>query len=225
MKRREILNHREQLREILNCVPARCWLQEQACQKLDRNRSAKTRLFIVEIMQYSGDIWRGGNPPPDPDDYGEALSRTWEWFNARLCSCDSEKAYNPQLSSFTTWFNMKLRYKLIEVIKEKPDHEGSAPLEKLASSSFDNLTLIEELLSLVQRDAGGKLRKSHMQNYPHITCQKLMILILQSLDSLPQIPWDHLAQKFEVDKDSLKKFHQGTCRPHFKQFLNDAQWF
>jgi len=59
-ERRNLLQYPEKLQAIMRDIPARRWLFEQACQTHDRNRAIKARLFIVEIMQYSGQIWRGG---------------------------------------------------------------------------------------------------------------------------------------------------------------------
>lgn len=59
-ERRNLLQYPEKLQAIMKNIPARRWLFEQACQTHDRNRAIKVRLFIVEIMQYSGQIWKGG---------------------------------------------------------------------------------------------------------------------------------------------------------------------
>lgn len=59
-ERRNLLQYPEKLQAIMRDIPARRWLFEQASQTHDRNRAIKARLFIVEIMQYSGQIWKGG---------------------------------------------------------------------------------------------------------------------------------------------------------------------
>jgi hypothetical protein len=60
IKRRELLQQRETLQDILNDIPTRQWLFERLSQVGDRNRAIKARLLLVELMQYSGQIWRGG---------------------------------------------------------------------------------------------------------------------------------------------------------------------
>jgi len=59
-ERRNLLQYPEKLQAIMRNIPVRRWLFEQASQTHDRNRAIKARLFIVEIMQYSGQIWKGG---------------------------------------------------------------------------------------------------------------------------------------------------------------------
>jgi hypothetical protein len=223
MQRGSLLGDRDRVRQILNSISTRRWLKEQVCQGTDRRRAALVRQFVVELMQSSGMIWRGGNPPPDPAVYQEALAQTWEWFWQNFCL-----RYDPNSGSFTTWFNSKLKFVIIDVLKQvginlSLDNEL---IERVVGGEHDDLTLIliNDLLSLVQSDTEGRLRRCRMQNYQYITCQRLMTLILESLRHLPQIPWNQLAQDLSVNKDKLLQFYRSTCRPCFRKLIKDDDW-
>ncbi|MEM9945595.1 MAG: hypothetical protein AAF810_05975, partial [Cyanobacteria bacterium P01_D01_bin.36] len=56
MARRRLLQRRPYLRDILNDVPARRLLWQQACAPEGRAATA----LIVDVMKCSGLIWRGG---------------------------------------------------------------------------------------------------------------------------------------------------------------------
>lgn len=226
--RSELLRQEERLMQIVNCVLARKQLFEYACQNLDCRRAAKARNFIVQIMQYSCRIWRGGSLPPPPDIYQEALTRTWEWFSRKLCS------YNPERASFITWFNQNLRYKIWDVTREQqtevdrryqPYEPGDDPFDLLEmilpEEEVDVSLLIAQLIELVQRDRGGTLRRCYMHQHLHVTCQQLILCIWKTIDTSPSIPWEQLACKFGVDEEKLMQFHTNRCRPCFRQFLRD----
>lgn len=235
----EVLRKPERLMPIVNCVLARKRLKEYACQNLDRRRAVKARSFIVEIMQKSGGIWRGGNPPPPPDIYEEALVRSWEWFSEQLCS------YEPERASFITWFNQNLRYKILDVTRKQQTEEDRRyqppetkddtfdldlwdriPIDKLPErilpSDLEYASILyEQLIELVKRDIGGTLHMCYMQQHIHVSCQRLILRILEMKATPPSIPWDQLAGEFEVAREQLRQFYRNKCRPCFKNFLMD----
>jgi hypothetical protein len=247
--RREVLRQEERLMQFVNCVLARRRLKERACQNLDRRRAVKARNFIVEIMQYSHRIWRGGSPPPPPGIYEEALVRSWEWFSQNLCS------YEPERSSFITWFNYNLNFRILDVTREQqtkaarqyqPPETGEAHfdlLERLLERLLENPTAVsndgallidqfvaqpidaslqmDKLIELVQLDLGRTLRNCYMQQHIHVTCQRLILRIWETIDISPSIRWNQLAGEFKVDREQLRQFYRNRCRPCFEKFLRD----
>lgn len=173
-KRHDLLQQQKTVRQILNSVPIRRWLYESACQTSNRNRSIKVRSLIVEIMQYSGNLWR--EPTVSADDYEEALARTWAWFGENFCT------YDPERASFMTWFNNKLSWMIQTVIRERtieqarryqfpitPDGEKSPSIENIPAPSnlvIESQLFLEQVLELVQRDPGSQLGNCRMQSHP-----------------------------------------------------------
>lgn len=219
---RELLQQPEQLGRILNSIALRRWLFDLSRQTVDRHRALKARSLIILIMQYSGKIWRGTTAPQD---YAEALARTWEWFSREY------HTYQPEQSSFVTWFNQKLKWAICDVDRER--QKRSQREQSLESSEDDSLDVpdpklptgtaeifYEQIVDLVQRDPGHYLHQCTMQNHIHVTCKKVILAILQFQPASPNIPWDNLARQFEVDSVRLRNFCNSTAFPHFRQFCH-----
>lgn len=225
-ERANLLRQQETLLQILKSIPARRWLHEQACQTKNGNRAAKARLLIIALVQYSGKIKRRRSDTA-PDDYDEALARTWEWFSKELHS------YDPQQASFVTWFNGTLEWRIRDVINERirdkqrryhppisSDDEDVDPINLIPSGNHafeDSRLFMDQLLTFVERDPGRHLRNCQMQEHPNVTCQRVILVILQSYDS-PNVPWNKMTQEFGVDKQSLHSFCRNTAFPNFRQF-------
>ena len=225
-RRHDLLQQQETVRQILNSVPTRRWLYEAACQTSNRNRSIRVRSLIVEIMQYSGNLWR--EPTVSADDYEEALARTWEWFGRNLCK------YDPERASFMTWFNNRLSWTIQTVIRERtieekkryrfspmPDGEESWSIDDipdLPDFITESQLFLEQVLELVQRDPDRQLGNCRMQGHPTITCQAIILSILQSRFTSAKIPWNELAQMFRIEQNQLRNFCRNTAFPCFRSF-------
>ncbi|MCY7320323.1 MAG: hypothetical protein LH660_00585 [Phormidesmis sp. CAN_BIN36] len=81
----------------------------------------------------------------------------------------------------------------------------------------------EQIVDLVQGDLDRDLRRCYMHNNLHITCQKVILAILQSQPISPNIPWEMLAHQFEVDPVSFRNFCNDTAFPRFKQFCQQNE--
>jgi hypothetical protein len=219
----KLLQQPKKLQEMMNDIPARQWLFEQACQTDDPNLAIQAKDFMINMMKSSRLIWRGGGKISQ-DIYEEALSRTWEWFNNEMCL-----AYNPEKASFVTWFNQKLKFRILEVIREQ-DKEDRRRLH--LSNEEDQEWIypptpeperwhetIQEWLELVQNHS-HLLRNCRMQNHPDVSCQFLLIHILQMLRDSGEFSWDALAQKYKVEPSALRRFCKIRCFPIFKQLLS-----
>ncbi|MDZ8106246.1 MAG: hypothetical protein RM338_11585 [Nostoc sp. DedQUE12a] len=220
IERSRLLQQPEKIREIANDIPARQWLFQQACQTDDPNPAKD---LIITMMKSSRLIWHGGRISPDV--YSEALSRTWVWFLEHLC-----QRYNPEQASFVTWFNQKLRWMILEVIREIADIQS----KELHSprSEEDNEWIyppaperdrwhetIQEWLELVQNNS--HLSACRMQSHPHVNCQVLLIDILKILGDFGEFSWNNLAQKYGVELSALRKFCKTRCFPLFKKLLSE----
>lgn len=219
-----LLQESEKLRKIINDIPARQWLCEQARQTDDPRLAIQTKKFIVEMMQRSRLIWGGGGKI-SPEIYEEALSRTWERFHK-----DIAQAYNPAKSSFITWFNRKLQWAILDVVGESVRDENNTI--NLAAHEVDHEWIyppapepdrwhetIKEWLELVQNHP-HLLRNCRMQNHPDVNCQFLLIHILQILRESGEFSWDAVAQKYGVEASALKRFCKMRCFCIFKQLLS-----
>ncbi|MBW4555340.1 MAG: hypothetical protein KME59_05265 [Trichormus sp. ATA11-4-KO1] len=221
IEKSRLLQHRQKLQEIINDIPARQWLFEQACQPDDPNQ---VKTFIITMMTSSRLIWCGNRISPDV--YSEALSRTWVWFLEDFC-----QRYNPEKASFVTWFNQKLRWMILDVIRERakeeknrlrlpPDREDNEwiyppPLPPLKQT-------IKEWLELVQNNP-HLLKNCQMQKHPHVNCQIVLtqILIVLRDSETEKFSWDTIAQNYGVAASSLKRFCRTRCFRIFKQLLSE----
>ncbi|NJO39206.1 MAG: hypothetical protein HC865_00525 [Cyanobacteria bacterium RU_5_0] len=209
IEKSKLLQQPEKLREIMNNVPARRWLFEQACQPDDLNRAAD---LIIAVMQSSRLIWRGGKISPDV--YSESLSRTWVWFMEHL------QTYDPEKASFVTWFNQKLVWMIQDVIRELSpiDDQDKERIYQIGPFPDRWDETIQEWLELVQNHP-HLFRNCRSQRSPHVNCQVLLIQILTVLRNSEEFSWKAIAQDYEVEPSALRKFCKRRCFPCFKQLL------
>ncbi|MBD2504971.1 hypothetical protein [Anabaena azotica] len=224
IEKSKLLQQPQKLQKIMSDIPARQWLFEQACQTDDPDLAIQAKNLIINMMKFSRLIWYGAGQI-SPDIYEEALSRTWEWFNKELCL-----AYNPEKASFVTWFNRRLKFRILDVIREQerernrrlhlpPDEENNEWIFPPAPEPESWHETIQEWLELVQRHS--QLRNCRMQNHPDINCQFLLMQILQMLRDSGKFSWHSLAQQYKVDQSSLRRFCKTRCFPIFKQLLSE----
>lgn len=218
----KLLQQPERLREIINDIPARQWLWYQVCQTDNTSRANQSLDFIITMMKCSRLIWRG-SVGISPDIYDEALSRTWEWFVNNI-----HQSYNPEKSSFITWFNQKLRFLMIDILREKAREEQK--IQQLEPDNYNFYPVapepdcwratIQQWLELVENNP-RILRQCRMQKHPVVNCQCLLRDILQMLYSSEQFSWEFIAEKYGVEAPQLKRFCQTRCFDSFKQLSPD----
>ncbi|YAF97047.1 MAG: hypothetical protein AB3A66_05065 [Nodularia sp. CChRGM 3473] len=215
IEKSRLLQHRQKLQEIINDIPARQWLFEQACQPDDPNQ---VKTFIITMMTSSRLIWCGNRISPDV--YNEALSRTWVWFLENFCH-----RYNPEKASFITWFNQKLRWTILDILHPRPPEpgrEGDEWIYPPAPEPDRWYQTIKEWLELVQNNP-HLLKNCQMQKHPHVNCQIVLtqILIVLRDSEAEKFSWDTIAQKYGVAASSLKRFCRTRCFQIFKQLLSE----
>ncbi|MBF2076362.1 MAG: hypothetical protein IGS50_21750 [Synechococcales cyanobacterium C42_A2020_086] len=214
LERSRLLQQPETLRDIMNNVSARRWLFEQACQN-DPTQAQPARELIVALMQSSKLIWRGGKISPDV--YSEALSRTWVWF------MENFQTYDPEKASFVTWFNRKLGWMIQDVIRPQPitkPLDGDDGIQPPPPELDRWHETIQEWLELVHNHP-HLLRNCRLQRFPHLNCQVVLIQILTVLENTGEFSWETVAQVYNVEPSTLKRFCRIRCFPRFKQLLTE----
>jgi hypothetical protein len=222
-RQRALLQQQETLREIMNHIPARQWLFEQARQTQVCAQAEKARLLIIRIVLSPAFIWHGGDSGLSPEVYEEALARTLEWFSGNL------ERYVPERASFVTWFNNKLKWTIADVraemdkdqqLKEPPHRSENGelldPLDNIPTPNPDYWQeTIQSWLILIQSDL--ILRNCRMQNAPNINGQNVLTHILQMLRESGEFSWDAIAQTYNIEPSALRRFCRTRCFPRFKQ--------
>lgn len=216
-RQRILLQQPEKLREIMNSIPARQWLFEQACQTGAGAQAEKARLLIIRIVQSPAQIWHGGDRSLSPEVYEEALARTLEWF------CNNFESYVPESASFVTWFNNHLKWRIRDLLPKSADAKTlSNPehLDRIPAPDPDGWEeTIENWLELIENDAF--LSNCRMQNSPHINGKDLLTQILQELRDSDEFSWETIAQKLGVEPSTLRRFCRTRCFPRFKQLWSE----
>ena len=220
VERRRLLQQQRHLQAILNDIPARRLLWEQAC--LPEGQAAKA--LIVDVMKCSRLIWRGGLVSAQV--YEEALAKTWVWFLDKLPN------YEPEKASFTTWFNNKLKWMILE-----EGRQVLPPLNKtelyglIAHEPYAWENLLDEWVNLVRRDQ--QLMGCRMQGNLRLSCQVLLLEILAALQEVGEFSWEaisrreglaiaqHQAIDQTVDPAVLKRFCRRRCFARFKELTSE----
>jgi DNA-directed RNA polymerase specialized sigma24 family protein len=178
---------------------------------------------LVALVQRSGNLWMGGNALKE--DYEEALQQTW------LHVCHNIETYNPQQASVMTWINNLLRYKLLDIYRERTREQNRRTAQWTDETgelhaSIENLpsppdpprspsSILNEIRLWVQRES-TPLRRVHVRARPDINCQ---VLILDRLP--PAKTWEQLSQEFGgVSIQTLCNFYSRECKPRLRQFLD-----
>lgn len=86
------------------------------------------------------------------------------------------------------------------------------PVDSLPAKP-DVPNILEEIEKWVLKDPEHKLRQTHLDNHPQITCQ---LLILKRLP--PETPWKTLAEEYKVPAGTLSSFYQRKCKPLLRAF-------
>ena len=157
--------------------------------------------------------------------YEDALQETWIYFCQNICEGKTAKPYNPERASVVTWLNNYLKWRLkdgyIRTAKQRKQTASSRvdesnkiidPVDSLAAKP-DIPPILEEVKKWALQDSDRQLRRIHLDNHPHITCQ---LLILKRLP--PETPWKTLAEEYQVSAGTLSSFYQRRCKPLLREF-------
>ncbi len=170
---------------------------------------------LVTLMQRSGKLWRGGGSI-EPGDLAEAESRTWVYLFKDL------DAYKPDESGLIHWYNTTLKYRLLDVYKEKTadmrrfispalDEEGQPMFDLAASPECPNI------LGHIHRwleENRAEFEAIHLRDRPHINCYGLIRARLPDQD----IAWKDLAVQLDAKLSSLSGFYQNQCWSRLQAF-------
>lgn len=198
---------------------------EETCKhppgSLERQRGLTQ---LIRAIGRSGKLWREST-----EYYEDALQLTWIYFCKNLCEAiTARSAYDPQLSSITTWLNAYLKRRLqdgrLQSDEEKRQRvflsdsqdgelEGNRNLLENIPSDPDIPPLLEEIYTWAEQDPTGELRQTHVENRPDITAQ---ILILKRLP--PETSWKALSQDLKASISTLSSFYQRRCLPLLCRF-------
>ncbi len=137
---------------------------------------------LIRLIGQSKKLWQEDTPY-----YQDALQQTWIYFCQNLCEANTAQRYDPNRSSAITWLNRYLKWRLQDfrlanqaekarTTKGKIfDRENTTdPIENVAASP-DIPPILENTRKWAQADPTGELRSLHIQHYPAVTCQVLIL--------------------------------------------------
>ncbi|MEA5598395.1 sigma-70 family RNA polymerase sigma factor [Rivularia sp. UHCC 0363] len=199
--------HSENLNQQLN------QLATEVCQHPKGSLKCQRLLNqLIYQMQQSGKIWKGNDIREQY--YEDALQQTWFWF------CKNIHNYDASQANVITWFNVHLKYRLLDVRREIAEEEKTKATNLKYEESnpidpIDNLPapdkpqpILEETLEWIETQ-GSELRRLHVRSFPHINCQEL----LKSKLPPDAKTWRELAEKFGKRESTLNHFYHHKCFP------------
>jgi hypothetical protein len=92
---------------------------------------------------------------------------------------------------------------------------GSKTLGDLTTAPDPKSQDCDRLNELIELDKTGKLRKTKMLTYPHVTCQVVARLCLQYLEQKPKVNVTALARQLGLEEKSI---------PAFRSFWSRTYW-
>ncbi|MEM7756798.1 MAG: sigma-70 family RNA polymerase sigma factor [Cyanobacteria bacterium P01_A01_bin.40] len=194
-------------------------LVKEACKYPYGSRQRQKKLTqIIRLLNHH--LWK-----EDTTYYEDALQETWIYFCQNICEGKTANPYDPERASVVTWLNNYLKWRLKDgYIKMEKQKKRTAPVGVNQSSKIINPVdslpaqpdvpnILEEIEKWVLKDSEHKLRQTHLDNHPQITCQ---LLILKRLP--PETPWKTLAEEYKVPAGTLSSFYQRKCKPLLRAF-------
>jgi hypothetical protein len=195
-------------------VQLREWVTE-ACRH-PPGSPARQRHLTKVIRVVSSKLWRESAAY-----YQDALQQTWVYFCKNICN-----GYDPNLGSVATWLNAYLKRRLqdfyIDLQKRRSsevsawqDRDGEAidVIDGLADQRGDVEPIWEKVKAWAEADTTGELSRLHIEGYPQVTCQ---VLILRRL--LSETSWKALSQEYGVPIPTLSSFYRRQCMPRLRKF-------
>ncbi len=194
-------------------------LVKEACEYPHGSRQRQKKLTQI-IRLVNNKLWKENTAY-----YEDALQDTWVYFCQNICEGKTAKSYNPNKASVVTWLNNYLKWRLRDGYKKtEKQRKKTAPVRVDESNKIidpvdslpaqpDMPNILEEIEKWVLQDPEYKLRQTHLNNYPQITCQ---VLILKRLP--PETPWKTLAEEYQISAGTLSSFYQRKCKPMLREF-------
>ena len=193
-------------------------LVREACEHPDGSRQRQKKLTQI-IRSVDRHLWKENTAY-----YEDALQETWIYLCQNLCEGKTTKPYDPNRASVITWLNNYLKWRLKDgyietherrqktVFALKDDNGLYDPVDSLPAKP-DIPPILEEVKRWALQDPEYKLRQTHLDNHPQITCQLLI------LERLPHpTSWKTLAEKYNISAGTLSSFYQRKCKPLLREF-------
>lgn len=175
---------------------------------------------ITRLIIQSSKLWK-----ENATYYEDALQQTWLYLCRNLCENVTGGRYSSDRGSIITWLNGYLRWRLQDCRAQEQERQAHTafgqrlgvdkvvdPVEMLLASP-DIPPILEVTKRWVETDPEGELSSVHIQGYPQLTCQ---FLILQRLP--PERSWKALAAEFNLSISTLSSFYQRQCIPRLRNF-------
>lgn len=194
-------------------------LVREACEYPPGNQERQKRLTQI-IKLVNRKLWKENTVY-----YEDALQETWVYFCLNVCEGKTTNPYNPEQATVVTWLNNYLKWRLKDgFIKQEKQKKQRASVQVVDGNQIidpvDNLPapidrplILEEIEAWVIKDPEHKLRQTHLNKHPEVTCQ---ILILNRLPS--ETPWKTLAEQYGISAGTLSSFYQRKCKPLLRDF-------
>jgi hypothetical protein len=199
-------------------------LIEEACKHPPG--SLQRQQNLTKIIRLTGKkLWRENTPY-----YQDILQRTWQFFCENVCEGKTGSAYDRNKGSLITWLNYYLKGKLksayiarqkqqtrivdtTSIISRSGETEEIInPIEQIPASP-DLPPILERVREWVEKDPSGELTKVHIEGYPQIDCQTIILKRLP-----PETSWKELAEEFNLSISTLSSFYQRQCLPRLRNF-------
>lgn len=198
-------------------------LVQQVCHHAPRSEARQRSLTqLIRLITQSGQLWR------DPSlGYEDALQQTWLYVCQNLCESTTAQPYDPELSSLLTWINNYLRgqLQLYQQRRRREQHryhsidalDTSYPLDELLTDvpPPEATLLLVALKDWLNDDPSGELSRTHLKEYPKVSCQLLIQRRLQDGAS-----WEELSQELGISISTLSSFYERQCRPRLIRFAH-----
>lgn len=233
------VERRDVVREILRSKKLRAELFQLATKKSQDKRqiclSRKIRNEIIWLMQESDSISFGISV--DPEIYQEALARTWEWFGKNF------ESYQPERASFVTWFNMKLRFMVIDVQYEVAEERKKRQLpfsDEETGTTVDPINLIsdmrqdtelsaefgyliEQIWNWLQKQKRPLSRK-FISRCPQANCYDILSKYLPRRDPESKSwrmgdTFTEIAESLDVSQSDIMRCFRDKCWPELRNFV------
>lgn len=175
---------------------------------------------LILLIEKSKKLWQERTPY-----YQDALQQTWIYFCQNICEAGSGEKYDPSRGSVITWLNRYLKWRLqdFRLAKQAQNSihhvdkileldQGNDPIDNLPASP-DIPPILANVRMWVEADPSDELGSLHIQGYPQVTCQ---VLILRRLP--PETSWKDLSREFGLSISTLSNFYQRQCLPRLRKF-------
>jgi hypothetical protein len=181
--------------------------------------------YLTKVIRYaSRKLWKETTAY-----YQDALQQTWVYFCQNVCERGTGDRYDPSRSTVATWLNSYLKRRLQDFYIDTQKQQATRASGKRQSSRtgesdvidpIDNLAaepdippILNDVKTWVETDITGELSNTHIEGYPQVSCQVLMLRRLP-----PETSWKDLSAEFGLSVSTLSSFYQRQCLTRLRKF-------